>query len=144
MAELFETTELDRYAREILKIAQNDMPRETKKFIRTEGRKLRTATRKKARKRVKKKTGNYLKGIKSGKAYIYRGNGGLSIRVYAGKPAYHGHLIEYGHIIKNKKGGPELGFVRGFNVFDEAGKEFQSEFFSDTEKFIDEIARDLW
>ena len=139
MSELFDVSELDKYSAEILKIAQSDMPKESKKFMRIEGRKLRNATRKKARKKVKKRTGNYLKGIKTGKTYIYKGNGGLAIRVYAGK--YHAHLIEKGHrIVKN---GKELGFVKGYNVYKEAGEEFQNEFYNDTEKFIEETAEKL-
>ena len=141
MSELFDVSELDKYSAEILKIAQSDMPRESKKFMKTEGRKLRNITRKKARKKVKKRTGNYLKGIKTGKTYIYKGNGGLAIRVYAGNPAHHAHLIEKGHrIVKN---GKELGFVKGYNVYKEAGEEFQNEFFNDTEKFIEETAEKL-
>lgn len=139
---MFDFSELDRYSEAILRIAEEEMPRETKKFIRTEGRKLKTATKKKARKKVKKKTGNYLKGIKNGKVYTYRGNGGTSIRVYGGKPAHHAHLIEYGHIIKNKAG-EEVGFAPGYHVFQEAADEFQPEFYSDTQKFIDEMADEL-
>lgn len=139
---MFDFSELDRYSEAILRIAEEEMPRETKKFLRTEGRKLKTATKKKARKKVKKKTGNYLKGIKNGKVYTYRGNGGTSIRVYGGKPAHHAHLIEYGHIIKNKAG-EEVGFAPGYHVFQEAADEFQPEFYSDTQKFIDEMADEL-
>lgn len=143
MEDLFDSRELDRYAREILNIANDDMPKESKKFIRAEGRMLKTATKKKARQKVKKRSGDYLDGIKTGKPYIYRGNSGLSIRVYSGKPAYHGHLIEYGHIVKNEKNGEELGYADGFDVFDEAAKEFESKFFNDTEEFIDKVAKDL-
>lgn len=139
---MFNFDELNVYDRNILRIAENKMPRETKKFVRTEGRKLKTKTKKKARSKVKKRTGNYLKGIKNGKVYKYSGNGGTSIRVYSGKPAYHAHLIEYGHVIRNKSG-EEVGFAPGYHVFQEAADEFQPEFYSDTQKFIDEMADEL-
>lgn len=139
---MFNFDELNVYDRNILRIAENEMPRETKKFVRTEGRKLKTKTKKKARSKVKKRTGNYLKGIKNGKVYKYSGNGGTSIRVYSGKPAYHAHLIEYGHVIRNKSG-EEVGFAPGYHVFQEAADEFQPEFYSDTQKFIDEMADEL-
>lgn len=139
---MFNFDELNVYDQQILNIAENEMPRETKKFVRKEGQKLKTKTRKKARSKVKKRTGNYLKGIKNGKVYKYSGNGGTSIRVYSGKPAYHAHLIEYGHIIKNKSG-EEVGFAPGYHVFQEAADEFQPEFYSDTQKFIDKMADEL-
>lgn len=139
---MFNFDELNVYDQQILNIAENEMPRETKKFVRKEGQKLKTKTRKKARSKVKKRTGNYLKGIKNGKVYKYSGNGGTSIRVYSGKPAYHAHLIEYGHIIKNKSG-EEVGFAPGYHVFQEAADEFQPEFYNDVQKFIDEMADEL-
>ena len=142
MGVLFDVVELDKYYEKILKIAQDTMPRESKKFMRQEGRKLRTVTRKKARKKVKKKTGNYLKGIKTGKVYKYKGNDALAIRVYGSKPAHHAHLIEYGHIIRNKAGN-EIGFVKGYNVFSEAGNDFRKTFEDDTNKFINEVADKL-
>lgn len=139
---MFNFDELNIYDQQILNIAENEMPRETKKFVMTEGRKLKTKTKKKARSKVKKRTGNYFKGIKSGKVYTYNGNGGTSIRVYGGKPAHHAHLIEYGHIIRNKSG-EEVGFAPGYHVFQEAADEFQPEFYSDTQKFIDKMADEL-
>ena len=119
------------------------MPKETSKFLRNEGNKLKRTTLKKAKIKTKKHSGNYYKGIKRGKVYKYRGNGGTSIRVYAGKPAYHAHLLEYGHVIRKEKGGEELGFVPGLHIFAESGEEFAPEFEKDTEKFIDEMTEIL-
>ena len=87
----FDASALDLWAEEILNIAQKDMPKKTKKFMNQEGQKLKKITKQKAKQAVKKKTGNYLKGIKKGKMYIYRGDGGLSVRVYGAAP--HSHLL---------------------------------------------------
>ena len=43
---------------------------------------------------VKKRTGNLLKGVKSGKAPMVKMLG--AYRVYMGAPAYHSHLVERG------------------------------------------------
>ncbi len=133
----FDASALDLWAEEILNIAQKDMPKKTKKFMNQEGQKLKKITKQKAKQAVKKKTGNYLKGIKKGKMYIYRGDGGLSVRVYGAAP--HSHLLEQGHNIKNKKNGAVLGRTRAFHILDKSEQEFQN----DVENFIDEIAREL-
>ena len=139
---IFDVSELDEWAREVLKLAERDMPRETAKFLRDEGGKLRKVTVKKARSRVKKRKGNYFKGIKKGKVYIYSGNGGTSIRVYGGKPAFHAHLLEHGHRMVSKTG-EELGFVQGYNVFEDSRNEFAPVFEKDIEDFIDKITEEL-
>ncbi len=136
-----DTSELDDFAEELLKIASKDMPQKTKKFIQQEGQKLNKKTKQVAKQTVKKKTGTYLKGIKKGKLYVYHGNGGLSIRVYGAAP--HSHLIEQGHNVKNKKGGAILGRAKAFYVFDKSGKEFEAEFQKDMDNLIDEIEREL-
>ena len=137
----FDAGELDLWAEEILNIAMKDMPKKSKKFINQEGQKLKKKAKQKAKQTVKKKTGNYLKGIKKGKVYTYSGNGALSVRVYGAAP--HSHLLEQGHNIKNKKDGAVLGRTRAFYVLDKSGREFQQEYQNDIENFIDEIVREL-
>ena len=62
---VFDTRELDAYARELAQAAR-DAPKTQKKFMRKEGSKLLRRTKQKAR-RVKVRTGNYKKSIKRGK-----------------------------------------------------------------------------
>ena len=64
---VFDTRELDAYARELERTAR-DAPKTQKKFMRQEGSKLLRRTKSEA-KRVKVKTGNYKKSIKRGKFY---------------------------------------------------------------------------
>ena len=139
----FDVRELDRYSREILRLAQRDMPRETSKFLRTEGNKLKRVTVKKAKSKTNKKTGNYYKGIKRGKVYKYSVNNGMSVRVYGAYPAYHAHMLEYGHTIRKEKDGSVLRFVPGLHVFEEARREFTPVFAEDVRQFIDKMTEEL-
>ncbi len=139
----FDVRELDEFSRRILEIAEKDMPNETKDFLRKEGNKLKKATLKKAKQKVKKKSGNYYRGIKRGKVYQY--NKGNAVRVYAGKPAYHAHWLEYGHRLMKGRGrnAREVGFVEGYHVFEESAKEFQRTFKEDVKDFIEKITEEL-
>lgn len=134
MSDEFDIHELTGFEQELIKLANDTMPKESKKFLRTEGSKLRKNTLAKAKEKVKKDTGNYFKSIKRGKVYDY--DGSLAIRCYSSAP--HAHLIEKGHRIVDKKGN-EHGFEDGKYVFEEAEQEFQSTYYSDCEEFIDEV-----
>lgn len=132
----FEIDGLDEMT-EALNMVQDLYPKEIKKFMQTEGNKLKKETKKKARSDVKKKTGNYLKGIKRGKYYKYSGNGADSIRVYAGKPAHHGHLLEYGH--KTSRGNK----TKAYHIFKTSADAFENTYNNDCEDFANKIVEPL-
>lgn len=132
----FEISGLDEMT-EALSQVQKLYPKEIKKFMQKEGTKLKNRTLKTAKSKVKKKTGNYFKGIKRGKYYKYCGNGADAIRVYAGKPAHHGHLIEYGH--KTESGSR----TKAYHTFKVSADAFESAYESDCDKFVDEIVEPL-
>lgn len=132
----FEIEVLDEMT-EALSQVQQIYPKEIKKFMQSEGTKLKNRTLKTAKTSVGKKTGNYQKGIKRGKYYKYSGNGADSIRVYAGKPAYHGHLIEYGH--KTKSGSR----TKAYHIFKTSADAFESTYERDCDKFAEKIAEPL-
>lgn len=135
-----DTSQLDGFAKELLNTANDKLPKESKKFLRKEGTKLKKKTLSKAKSLTNKKTGNYYKGIKRGKIYHYRDKKNNSIRVYGGSP--HAHLIEYGHR-QVSKNGVESGFVEGKHVFEKAKNEFQSEYNKDCEQFLNEVVEEL-
>lgn len=56
-----------------------------RRFLQKEGAKLRSKTKAQARK-LGKKTGNYLKSIKRGKVYKYRGDKAVRVYSYAPTP----------------------------------------------------------
>lgn len=132
----FEINGLDEMT-EALSMVQKVYPKEVKKFMQSEGNKLKKETKSKAQSSVKKKTGNYLKGIKRGKYYKYNGNGADSIRVYTGKPARHGHLIEDGHKT------PSGSRTKAYHIFKTSADAFESTYEKDCDNFADKIAEPL-
>lgn len=136
----FDTSELNKFEQNILDIAQKELPREAKKFLRDDGGKLRKATLALAKQRVEKKTGNYHESIKRGKLYKYHGTGDLSIRAYSGAP--HAHLIENGY--RQVLNGNELGFTPGKHVFEDAAKGFEGKHIDNARKFVDKVLDKGW
>lgn len=122
---------------EALNAVQSLYSKEIKKFMQKEGTKLKNRTLKTAKSTVKKKTGNYFKGVKRGKYYKHDGTGADAIRVYTGAPGYHGHLLEYGH--KTKSGSK----TTAYHVFKTSADEFESTYEKDCEKFADTIIEPL-
>lgn len=132
----FNARELQELEKEVLRLAKK-YPKETKKFLGKQGNELKKAVTKKAKSKIKKKTGNYLKGVKRGK--VYRGKEDEDrVRVYNSQP--HAHLIEYGHVIKGKNG-VEHGFKEGYHIMEESEREFRDKFIKATDGFIDEVIK---
>lgn len=136
-SKVFDASELDAYAGELQKVGR-EFPKKQKSFMQKEGTKLRSKTRQQA-KTVGKKTGNYLKSIKRGKAYRYQGDT-MAIRVYSAAP--HAHLIEDGHRMVTPDG-REVGFVPGHHVFEIAGKAFEPKYVMDIDDLLDGVVKEL-
>ena len=90
--------------------------------MRASGTKATAIVRKKARKLVKKKTGNYHKKFKRGKVFVDP-SGDITVRVLNTSP--HAHLIEHGHR-QVTKDGREVGFTRGKKVVEKGMQEFEA------------------
>ena len=133
----FDTRALRAYGRDLQRAA-NEYPRQEKKFLRKEGSKLLRKTKKNAKRKVKKRTGNYHSSIKRGKVYTY--HDAQAIRVYSAAP--HAHLIENGYrqVLPN---GQEIGFTPGLHVFEESQQEFEPEFLNDVDEMLDDVMRVL-
>lgn len=128
---------------------ENEFPKETDKFLKKAGNKQVQRIKSGYRSSTKKRTGNLLKGVETGKPYVYEGNS-HQIRAYSKAP--HAHLIENGHrLIKNDgsemKGTyvPALGkklkksFVEGRRVVETARKAFEGEFLKMADEWIDDF-----
>lgn len=129
--------ELERFADDIIRVANNDFPKESKAFMRNEGNKLKRLTLSTAKARIKPKKGNLFKAIKRGKVYKYAPNDAWAVRVIAGKGGAHANLLEYGHrIVVN---GVELGETEKKKFFSDSAKQFESTYATDCSKFVDKI-----
>lgn len=133
--DVFDFRELTDFEKKLVNLAEKNMPKESRKFLRKEGNELKKITKRNVRSMTNKKTGNLLKGIKRGKVYKYSGNGALSVRVYGGSP--HTHLINNGHrIVVN---GQELGFVAGKHFLEKSAQEFEPIHERNVLQFLDEM-----
>ena len=112
--------------------------KETKNFLKKQGKKFQKKTQDLARRLVKERTGNYIKGIKSGKVYIY--DGSFVTRVYSG--ARHAHLIENGHRAVVKGGKYTGKNVKGYRVFGKAYENFEDEFGDEVDKYINDVCKE--
>lgn len=132
----FEVKGLEELEKEVIRLAKK-YPKETKKFLQKQGNKLKSKAIKKAKSKIKEKTGNYLKGFKRGKVYRYKDEED-TVRVYNYMP--HAHLIEEGHIIKDRTG-KEHGFKKGYHILEDSRYEFQDEFIKAADNFVDDIIK---
>lgn len=113
---------LTEFQKDLLDVAQNKLPKESLRVMRKIGSKARTKVARKARSTVKKKTGNYHKGFKRGKAFK-DSEEKYVVRVINSQP--HAHLIEYGHQ-QVTKDGRNAGFVAGKSVLANGMGDFDS------------------
>lgn len=128
--------ELTKFEQELINFANDTMKKESKEFLRKTGTKLKSATLKKAKSKVKKddNSGKYFKSIKRGKVYNY--NDSLAVRTYSNDNK--AHLLEKGHRMVTHDG-EEVGWVDGYHIFEDAEKEFESVYYDECEKFVDKI-----
>jgi len=121
-------SELTKFEEDLLSLAQElENGKQAKRFLRNSGNKLKRRTVKVAKTRVNKKTGNLFKGIKRGKPYKYYLDGSMAVRVYAGSPAFHAHLLDRGHRIVSPTTGKELGFAKGHHFFEGGADMYEKE-----------------
>ncbi|OLS02423.1 HK97 gp10 family phage protein [Tissierella creatinophila] len=135
----FDFSELTKFEEDLLELAKDlDKGKHAKKFLRNSGNKLKRRTVNAAKSKTNKRTGNLIKGIKRGKPYKYYVDGSMAVRVYPGSPAFHAHLIDRGHRIVDKNG-KEHGFKPGVHFFEAGAKEYEGQYYEDTQKFIDDL-----
>jgi len=114
-------SELDEWVEKI-EYFENQFPKEARRVMGRVGTKAKNIVKKEAKRRVKKKTGNYLKSIKRGRTFKSNMDE-WTTRVYSDNTAPHAHLIEWGHrVVVN---GKEVGYVKGKKVFERSKKEVE-------------------
>lgn len=129
---------LDSYMQDLLDLAQDTLPKESKKFLKKNAGQLSRATKNKAKELgILEETGNYYSSFKSGKVYKYDGK----FACRAINSSSHAHLLENGHIQKTPSG-KEVGFIPGFRPFEKALKDFQNRYYDNCEEFVDQMIRE--
>ena len=143
----FDTGELDKYAKELMGFANDKLPKESKKYLKKGAGKL-TTVNKNAFKSSNAAAGSgateaeMLKRFKAGKVYKY--NGDLSCRAYAGHPL--AHLLDLGFIYKaggfKIKNGKEK-FIPGYHFMAKASQKYESTYYTDTQNFINDMIKNI-
>ena len=128
-------TAFDELEEDLQALAEQIGGKETKAFIKKQGKKFQKKVQENAKRLVKKRTGKYLAGIKNGKVYVY--DGSFATRVYSSAP--HAQLIEYGHWAVAKGGKRTNVFVKGRRVFERTKDEFEDEFSENVEMYLDDL-----
>lgn len=135
--------ELTDFARNFIDKTSKQYPNEVKKFLRSEGNKLKRRILKNAKNKFNHR--NEAKNEKHKKAYINKFNRGQpyqykgdenAVRVY--NNSNHAHLLEYGHRIVDRYQN-EHGFKQGEHIVDNTSKEFKEEFAKDIENWVDDM-----
>lgn len=142
-------SQLNDYTKTMLTELGDNLPKQYDSFLKSEARKINKNLKTIAESRITSRSGNYMSSLKVGKIYTYDGT--KSIRVYSGRPAYHAHLIEYGHlIVREKISGTEAKKTerrnqlaqagnkktKAYNIFKDARAQALETFESDVSKFI--------
>lgn len=126
----FHFSELDNLEEDILRLANETMPRQSKAFLRKEAGKIKKQARGGLKSAYKTKTGNLVKKVKPGKSYLYTPEHAYQIRVHM---APHENVVDYGHTATNGR------IVRGKRVKDRVEAFFSDEFEEDVADFIDQM-----
>lgn len=134
---------LTEFSKELLDLANDKFPKETRKFLQRAGNKLRKNAKDNYKKGTTTGTKNLIKGLKRDRAFKY-GKDEWQVRVKNTAP--HAWLVEHGHVMLGHKeqGKPKLtvantgeAFVRGKNIMGKTAKAFPSEYEQMAEEFID-------
>jgi hypothetical protein len=141
MGDGFDVRELDDFDREFLQGLVKRFPKDVKNFMQRQGNQVVKKIKTDYRAKNLKKSGDMIKGVKRGRAYIRNGN--PSVRVYNKED--HADYIEHGHVLMThdrkvmKNAAGEEMFVRGYHSYGKAVNEFDEEFYQNTVKFVDEM-----
>ena len=133
-------SELSKFNASMLKMVERDLPNEAKKFMQRAGNELRKDMRTSYQQNTKRKTGNLIKGLSRGRAYVYSGN---EYQVRVKNTAPHAHLIERGHKAVGHKPTKRFkgNYVKGKYIASMSAKNFGNKFAKLADKFVDDLLK---
>ena len=129
----FDDRELQAYIKQLMQTGEQDFTKELKRFLSKEAAKQARVVKRIAKNRIDEHTGNYKSGLKSGRTHYSKRYSTYFARAYAGRPAYHAGLVEFGHKKVNS------GVVYGRNIFHSAHDEFQDTFDNDAFNWMNDL-----
>lgn len=151
MADGFDLSEMDKFTKDILAMANDKLPKESRKFIKRQGGQL-TKKNKSTYNSMGIGSGDnkgiMAKSFKTGKAYKYKG--AYSVRSYSkaivisksGKKYLLPAMLNNGFRHVNKDGSET--WVPGYHFMEKASKSFEAEYVNNCEKYIEEIISKLF
>lgn len=105
--------------KDLLKVASNELPKETKQIMRKVGSAARTHIARYSRQRIPKHTGTFNKSFKRSRTFRAK-DGSIAISVFNNAP--HAFFLEHGHMIKSH--GKEVGYTHGKNIMRDGMQDF--------------------
>lgn len=133
----FDAKEMRRFADQLAQAGDTVFRREIGKFLRVESVKQMRLVILNTVARVPSRSGNYMSGLKIGRRYKISHGGAYAQRVYAGRPAYHAGLVEFGHQMSGwaARGGIKRQ-IPGKMVFSDAHDDFMPIFEQDADAWV--------
>lgn len=145
----FDISELSKFSKDILAMANDTLPKESRKFIKKQGTKLSKKDKSTYESMgIGEGSKEMAKAFKSGKAYKY--DGAYSVRAYNssvvtskdGKKYSLGGMLNNGFRHVNRDGSET--FVPGYHFMEKALSDFEAEYVKNCEEFIGQIISKLF
>lgn len=137
----FDGGELDDLNAALLALAEKEFPAEAKKFVRRQGAKLERRLKNAYKAKVKKKTGSLIDGVKRDAPRQYEGSWQIRVK----NTAPHAHLIEHGHVLKDRNKKPVVNalgqevWVEGKHVAAQTVREYKALYPAEVDEFVDQM-----
>lgn len=132
--------QLSEYKQKMLALAQEQLPRQSKAFLRQQVKKLLPTTQREAIfSGIKHRTYGYYDAIKAGKPFVSSKDKSVRARVYSYAP--HSALLEHGHTVygRGKKHSKGIKRTKAFKVFEGARESYEPNFIKDAKTFVDRM-----
>ena len=108
-------SELSEFNKEMLELIETKYPKEAKKFISRAGNAFRTEMKARYKKHTIRRTGNLLRGVVRGRAYIYNGEDFYIVAHYCQRQSGESRAAAHvDHPLSGKLRKGQRGFSHGF------------------------------
>ena len=134
----FEISGLNEFERDLLRVINQRYPNEAKKFMRKQANDVKNQA-----KRDTPKDSGYTKAHWKVSTKGKRTVTANFIESKVTNDAELSHLLENGHVIKNERNGPVLGFAPGYHMLENAVTQKEAEFDRELNAFVSNALEEL-